>query len=79
MESKKPISFTKDLRWMTNFCLPLATSTWDDAEYSAMQRVIQSGRFTMGHEVATFEAEFSKYHKTKYAVMVNSGSSANYL
>ena len=64
---------------MANFCLPLATSTWDDAEYSAMERVIQSGQFTMGPEVATFETAFSKYHKTKYAVMVNSGSSANLL
>ena len=33
---------------------PLATSTWDDAEYAALQGVIASGRFTMGPLVAEF-------------------------
>lgn len=58
---------------------PLATTTWDDDEYAAMQRVIESGRFTMGPEVQAFEAEFAAWHNSKFAVMVNSGSSANLL
>jgi CDP-6-deoxy-D-xylo-4-hexulose-3-dehydrase len=57
--------------------LPLATSTWDDDEYAALDRVIQSGRFTMGPAVRSYEAEFAGHFGTKYAVMVNSGSSAN--
>jgi CDP-6-deoxy-D-xylo-4-hexulose-3-dehydrase len=35
--------------------------------------------FTMGPKVAQFECDFAKYIGSKYAVMVNSGSSANLL
>jgi len=56
---------------------PLASTTWDQAEYAALKRVIESGRFTMGKEVFEFEEAFSKFIGTKYAVMFNSGSSAN--
>ncbi len=58
---------------------PLATTTWDQAEYDSLQRVIDSGMFSMGSEVATFEAQFASFFGSKYAVMVNSGSSANLL
>ncbi|MFC5503406.1 DegT/DnrJ/EryC1/StrS family aminotransferase [Lysinimonas soli] len=57
--------------------LPLATSTWDEDEYAALQRVIASGRFTMGPAVRKFELEFADHFGARYAVMVNSGSSAN--
>ena len=56
---------------------PLAADTWDDAEYDAINRVIKSNRFTIGPEVEMFEKEFAEYFGSKYAVMVNSGSSAN--
>lgn len=62
-----------------NFKYPLATATWDDAEYQALQDVIASGMFTMGPKVAQFERDFAQYTGSKYAVMVNSGSSANLL
>jgi CDP-6-deoxy-D-xylo-4-hexulose-3-dehydrase len=62
-----------------SFKFPLATSTWDDKELSALQRVINSGHFTMGEEVAQFERNFADYFDSKFAVMVNSGSSANLL
>ncbi len=55
----------------------LAVSSWGDEEIAAIQRVIASNRFTMGPNVAAFEAAFAAYHSAKYAVMVNSGSSAN--
>lgn len=58
---------------------PLATATWDSAEYQALQDVISSGMFTMGPRVAQFEKDFASYIGSKYAVMVNSGSSANLL
>jgi len=64
---------------MTMFRYPLATATWDDAEYLAMHRVIDSGMFSMGPEVAAFEEDFSRFIGSKYAVMANSGSSANLL
>ncbi len=58
---------------------PLATATWDQAEYEAIQRVIASGMFTMGPEVQSFEKRFAEYTGSAYCVMVNSGSSANLL
>lgn len=56
---------------------PLATSSWDAAERAALQRVIDGDRFTMGAEVAAFEADFARFAGCRFAVMVNSGSSAN--
>lgn len=58
---------------------PLATATWDQAEYDAIQRVIASGMFTMGPEVQAFEKRFAEYTGSAHCVMVNSGSSANLL
>src|SRR5580658_2457864 len=55
----------------------LAASTWGQEEHDAIARVVKSGRFTMGPEVAAFEDAFARYFGHKYAVMVNSGSSAN--
>ena len=58
---------------------PLATSTWDQKEYESLQRVIDSGMFSMNTEVSEFEKQFADYFDTKFAIMVNSGSSANLL
>jgi len=55
----------------------LASSSWGQEEHNAIQRVVDCGQFTMGPEVESFETQFAAYHKKKYAVMVNSGSSAN--
>jgi|SRR5665648_42981 len=56
---------------------PLASDTWDKKEIEAINRVVNSNSFTMGQEVSEFEKEFAAYFGAKYAVMVNSGSSAN--
>lgn len=56
---------------------PLATSSWDQNELDALQRVIASDQYSMGREVAQFEKEFAAFVGSRYAVMVNSGSSAN--
>ena len=48
-------------------------------ELNAINRVIQSYRFTMGQEVEQFEKQFAEKFGSKYAVMVTSGSSANLL
>jgi CDP-6-deoxy-D-xylo-4-hexulose-3-dehydrase len=60
---------------MINYAL--ATPSWDEAEYAAMQRVIQSGMFTMGENVKACERDFAGYLGSKYGVMVSSGSTAN--
>jgi CDP-4-dehydro-6-deoxyglucose reductase, E1 len=57
----------------------LAISTWGVEETEAIKRVVASGRLTIGPHVAAFERVFAEYHGRKYAVMVNSGSSANLL
>ncbi len=62
---------------MTNYAL--ASSTWDENEFSALQRVIDSDMYTMGKEVAQYEKDFSTFFGTKYSVMVSSGSTANLL
>jgi len=55
----------------------LASSSWGDEEIQALQRVIQSGMFTMGENVRRFEAAFAEKFGTKHALMVSSGSTAN--
>mgnify|MGYP003328495474 CR=1 FL=1 len=62
-----------------NFRFPLATASWDEAEYDAFERVISLDQFTMGELVAEFESNFATYFGSRFAVMVNSGSSANLL
>ena len=59
--------------------LKLASSSWDDKEIAAINRVIESDNYSMGKEVKEFEESFAKYIGSKYSVMVNSGSSANLL
>ena len=58
---------------------PLASSTWNEEEVIAIQKIIDSGMYTMGEKVAAFEYAFAEYIGEKYCVMVNSGSSANLL
>ncbi|GEL97642.1 DegT/DnrJ/EryC1/StrS family aminotransferase [Cellulomonas terrae] len=57
----------------------LSQSSWDDAEYAALQRVIASGQFTMANETLEYERVFAEYLGTPYCVAVNSGSTANLL
>lgn len=58
---------------------PLATDSWDEAEFQAIERVVASRQFTMGAEVLAFEKAAAAHFGSAYAVMVNSGSSANLL
>lgn len=55
----------------------LSDDTWSAEEIDAIERVIKSNRFTMGEEVIEYEAQFAAKVGSKYAVMSNSGSSAN--
>jgi CDP-6-deoxy-D-xylo-4-hexulose-3-dehydrase len=64
---------------MTGMRYELASSTWDNLELEAIQKVLVSGRTTMGPEVRHFEEMFAEYFGSNFAVMVNSGSSANLL
>jgi len=55
----------------------LSSQNWGREELDAIDRVVRSGRFTMGEEVRRFEAAFAAKLGVKHAIMVNSGSSAN--
>ncbi|HLB41640.1 MAG TPA: DegT/DnrJ/EryC1/StrS family aminotransferase [Gammaproteobacteria bacterium] len=57
----------------------LAYSSWDSTEVNAIQDLVDKQRFTMGEAVAIFEQQFAQKFKRRFAVMVNSGSSANLL
>ena len=57
----------------------LSNDTWDEREAEAAHKVIDSKLFTMGGYVKQYEKEFADKFGTKYAVMSNSGSSANLL
>ena len=64
---------------MNKYTYPISSSTWDDKENQAIINTLKSGNLTMGKKVLAFEKKFSNYLKTKYCIMVNSGSSANLL
>jgi CDP-6-deoxy-D-xylo-4-hexulose-3-dehydrase len=55
----------------------LASSTWGSEEIIALNKVVESGKFTMGNEVRRFEDEFARAVNSDFSVMFNSGSSAN--
>lgn len=62
---------------MANY--PLASSTWDQKELDAIQKVIDSNMFTMGKHVFEYEKQFADFFGSKHAIMVSSGSTANLL
>ena len=61
------------------FDYPLIESTYDKEEIISMMKTLTTNKLTMGNNVYEFEKQFADYVGSKYAVMVNSGSSANLL
>jgi CDP-4-dehydro-6-deoxyglucose reductase, E1 len=58
---------------------PLVDSSYDNQEIISCIATLLSGQLTMGARVRQFEREFAAWCGARYAVMVNSGSSANLL
>ena len=57
---------------------PLNHNSWGNEELRAIKKALDPGIYTYrGKYVKEFEKKFAKFFKTKYAIMVNSGSSAN--
>jgi Predicted pyridoxal phosphate-dependent enzyme apparently involved in regulation of cell wall biogenesis len=89
--NKKEIEFTKKLiqkhfsakktsqNNINKIRVPIAVPPygWEEV-YEALDSMLKI-ETTMGHKVESFEKLFAKYIGVKYAVMVNSGSSANLL
>lgn len=59
--------------------VPLNAPTFDETEIQAAIDVLRSKQVTMSKNCARFEHDFSTYLRSKYAIFVNSGSSANLL
>ena len=58
---------------------PLASDSFEIDDLISGIKVMISGRLTMSEITKKFEKEFARYVGSKYALMVNSGSSANLL
>jgi len=58
---------------------PLARVSYGRQEIAAVVETLQAGRTTCGTRVAEFEQRFAEYVGRDYAIMVNSGSSADLL
>lgn len=61
---------------MPDYRMPLAYNTFQGEEYAAIMDVINSGRLTQGKIVEEFEDRLAETVGSKYAILVNSGSSA---
>ncbi len=59
--------------------IPLADLRFGPEEEAAIRRVLESGWVNMGPETERFEAEFSLYVGSKYAIAVSSGTAALHL
>lgn len=64
---------------MTRNNFPLGQDVHDSDDITKMIGTLLSEKFTMGEQVEKFEKMFAEYMGVKYAIMVNSGSSANLL
>ena len=75
---EKLISVRK-IKSSPSFSYPLLSSGFSNSDLKAGIEVLLSGQLTMSHLTKKFEKYFAKKIGTKYALMVNSGSSANLL
>ena len=58
---------------------PLVKHQFDEIDKNNIVKLFETQMLTMGKNVKEFENNFAKFHNRKYAVMTNSGSSANLL
>jgi len=71
--------FSKNTKENKNFFYPLLTDGYSSSDLQEASKVLLSGRLTMSKITKKFEKHFAKKIGSKYALMVNSGSSANLL
>ena len=62
-----------------SFKYPLLENGFNKIDINKGIKVLKSGFVTMGKHTTSFEKEFAKKMNVKFALMVNSGSSANLL
>ena len=61
------------------FSYPILSDGYSSSDLQEASKVLLSGRLTMSNITKKFEKYFAKKIGSKYALMVNSGSSANLL
>ena len=61
------------------FKFPLAFNTFTIEDEQLISKVFRGGYLTQGKITQEYETKLSKYFNSKYAIAVNSGSSANLL
>ena len=64
---------------MNNFFYPLIDDPFSNDDIKKGINVLKSRQLTLAGETLNFEKSFSKKIRTRYSLMVNSGSSANLL
>ena len=64
---------------MKNFFYPLIENPYRNKDILEAIKVLKSKRLTIGPKTDQFQKYFSKKLKSKFSLMVNSGSSANLL
>jgi len=69
----------KNNKVSSKYFYPLLDSAFSNEDLICGIKVLVSGQITMSKETRDFEKNFAKKLGTKYALMVNSGSSANLL
>ena len=79
MMSKNKYIYKTLLPKKENYFYPLSDDNLSKQDLNAGIEILRSGRITMGEKTRIFERNFAKKLNTKYALMVNSGSSANLL
>ena len=69
--------YFKDRKFPSRYRIPLASPTIGSEEVNEAIDSLLQMNLTMGRKVLAFESVFKEYQNTRYATMVNSGSSAN--
>ena len=77
--NKKLASLLERKDTKKSFNYPLLEDAFSSKDLLEAIKVILSRQITMSHKTKKFEKAFSKFIKSKYCLMVNSGSSANLL
>ena len=57
--------------------ISLTYDSWDQKEIDAINKTLSTNQLTQSKNVNKLEKIVAKYHKRKFCLMVNSGSSAN--
>lgn len=79
MKSKKKFLHNILLPKKENYFYPLSDDNLSKDDLNAGIKVLKSKKITMGDQTSLFEKIFAKKFNSQYALMVNSGSSANLL